>query len=170
MLQLCIFGGYEGPLAPEKKCCFTVFGGCTLRRPTLARQMIANERVSAGKAPTPRMIFITIFGATNIKCPTLAEEFVDLREAIHNGALDANRWDFYVAELDRWSSSSLMSLTLFGGFEETELPGDDEEIEGLALQRHLGNIGEESGRILEMGVGQSGTQRRSVLQQAMNAT
>lgn len=170
MLQLCIFGGYEGPLSPEKKCCFTVFGGCTLRRPTLARQMIATERIGQGKAPTPKMIFVTIFGATTIKCPTLAEEFIDLREAVNNGALEADRWDFYVAELDRWNSSSLMSLTLFGGFEETELPSDDEEAEGLALQRHLGNIGEDSGHILELGVGQSGANRRAVLQQAVHAS
>ena len=41
MVQFCLFGGYEGPLSAEKKVCFTVFGGSTLNRPTLARQMIA---------------------------------------------------------------------------------------------------------------------------------
>jgi hypothetical protein len=62
-----------------------------------------------------------------------------------------------------------MSLTLFAGFEETQLPSEDEEVEGLALQRQFGNVSEQSSRILEMGVGQSGAQRRTVLRQAVLA-
>jgi hypothetical protein len=169
MLQLCVFGGYEGPLSAEKKCCFTVFGSCELRRPTLARQIIRAGKISEGHVPAPKMIFVTVFGSTEIKSPTLAEEFIDLREAIRNRALDFDRWDFYIAELDRWNSSSLMSLTLFGSFEETHLPTEEEEVEGLALQRHFGALSEESGRILEMGVGQAGAQRRSVVRQAILA-
>ena len=97
----------------------------------------------------------------------LAEEFIDLREAIAGGALDLNRWDSYLAELERWQSSAFLSLTLFAGFEMAALPNENDEIESLALQRHLGNIGEDSGRILEMGVGQTGAQRRAVIQQAV---
>jgi len=167
MLQLCVFGGYEGPLGPEKKCCFTVFGGCTLRRPTLARQIVTARNVQEGRTPPPKMIFITIFGGTEIKYPTLAEEFLDLREAINSGTLQLNRWDDYLAQIQRYNSSSLMSLTLFGSYSESELPADDEEIEGLALQRHVGNINEETSRTLEMGVGQPPAQRHALLRQAV---
>ena len=62
-----------------------------------------------------------------------------------------------------------MSLTLFGTFSESELPSENEEIEGLALQRHIGTITDNSGQILELGVGRSGAQRRTVLQQAILA-
>ncbi len=166
MVHFCIFGGYEGPLSPEKKCCFTLFGGCALRRPTLARQLIAARQIRDGNAPIPKLVFITIFGATEIKCPTLAEEFLDLREAVATGALDPAQWDFYLAELDRWQSSAVMALTLFGAFSESELPAEKDEIESLALQRHLGQIDDDSGRILEMGIGQNGAQRRAIIRQA----
>jgi hypothetical protein len=164
MLQFSMFGGYEGPLSAEKRCYLTVFGACELYAPTLARQLIAAR---SGNVNQPKCIFITLFGATEIKVPTLTEEFLDLREAIQNKALDLNQWDFYMAELDRWRSSSFMSVTLFAGFSETELPTEDEEIESLALQRHFGNISEDSGRILEMGIGQGGVKRRSIIQQAI---
>jgi len=167
MLQFCAFGGYEGPLSAEKKCCFTIFGGCTLRRPTLARQMIIARRVGAGQVPIPKMIFITLFGATEIKAPTLAEEFLDMREAIRSGLLHVDDWDRHMAEVERYNSAALLSLTLFGAFGESELPSEDEEIEGLALQRHFGNISEDSGRLLEMGVGQNGAQRHAVIRQAV---
>ena len=169
MLQFCVFGGHEGLLSPEKKCFLTVFGGCTLKRPTLARQMMAAQRGAEGRIQRPKMIFITLFGSTSIVCPTLAEEYIDMREAVRGGAIDMERWDFYLAELDRWESSSLMSMTLFGSLSETDVPDEDTEIEGLALQRHFNNIGEESGRILEMGVGQAGSHRRTVIQQAVMA-
>ncbi len=170
MLQLCVFGGYEGPLSAGKRCYFTLFGGCTLTRPTLARQLITARRAGRGPSPAPQSIFITIFGGSCVKCPTLADEFVDLREAVNNGSLDLASWDTYMAELDRWHSAAIASLTLFGGFEESELPSEDEEIEGIALQRHFRTLGEESGRILEMGVGQGGSSRRTVIQQAVLAS
>ena len=90
------------------------------------------QKAKDGGAPTPKMIFLTLFGATEIKCPTLAEEFMDLREAVQTGALDINRWDYYMTELDRWRSSSFISFTLFGGFSELELPNEEEEVESLA--------------------------------------
>lgn len=166
MLQLCAFAGYEGPLTSEKKIYFTIFGGCKLHAPTLARQMISAHRAGQGQAPTARVIFITFFGGTEIQCPTLAEEFVDLREAMQGGVLDATRWDAYLAELDQWSSAARMSLTLFGSFEEAHLPTEDQEVEGLALQHHFGKIDADSRRILEAGVGMAGSHRRSIIQQA----
>ena len=126
MLQFCMFGGYEGPLSAEKKCCFTIFGGCELNRPTLARQMLTALRVREGKVPAPKLIFVTIFGSTEIKCPTLAEEYLDMRESLASGAIRAQDWDRNMAELDRYQSSALLSLTLFGAFSESELPTEDQ--------------------------------------------
>jgi hypothetical protein len=167
MLQFCMFGGFEGPLSTDKKCCFTVFGGCTLRRPTLARQIMIARQVRQGTVAPPKLIFLTLFGSTEIKLPTLAEEYLDLREAIRGGNLGMDQWDRYLDDLRQFESSALLSLTLFGAFSEAELPSEDEEVEGLALQRHLGNIDENCGRVLELGVGQSGSQRRAVLRQAV---
>jgi hypothetical protein len=144
-----------------------MFGGCELRRPTLARQLLAAGRAGAGPLQIGRRVVITLFGATEIKSPTLAEEFIDLREAVQSNALDIRQWDSYLAELDRWQNSALVSFTMFGAFEETTLPSEDDEIEGLALQRHLGNISDSSGRVLELGIGQGGAQRRSVIHQAV---
>lgn len=167
MLQLCIFGGYEGPLSAEKKCCFTVFGGCVLRRPTLARQIIAARRVREGALPVPKMIFLTVFGGTEIKYPTLAEEFIDLREAMRGGQIRTEDWDRCLAEVEQINSASMLSLTLFGSFSESELPTEDEEVEGLALQRHAGNLADSTSRILATGVGQRGSARHAVIRQAV---
>ena len=167
MLQWCMFGGYEGRWGPEAKIYFTMFGSCELHRPTLARQLLAMRRADPRTTAAGRKIFITVFGGTEIKCPTLAEEFLDLREAIHSGTLNAGEWEARMSELDRWLQGSVASFTLFGGFEETAVPGEDEEVESLALHRHLGNIDEESGRVLELGVGQAGSQRRAVIHQAV---
>ena len=169
MLQWCMFGGYEGQWGPEAKVYFTVFGSSELRRPTLARQLLALRPANTHAPAAGRKIFITIFGATEIKCPTLAEEFIDLHEAIHSGTLDAAQWETHMSELDRRLQGSIASFTLFGGFEETAVPSEDEEVESLALHRHLGNIDEESGRVLELGVGQAGSQRRAVIHQAVMA-
>ena len=169
MIQWCMFGGYEGAWGPEAKVYFTMFGACELHRPTLARQLLAMQRSDAGRPAAGRKIIITIFGGTEIKCPTLAEEFIDLREAVHSGALDANQWDTWMAELDRWMEGRVASFTLFGSFEETALPSEDEEVESLALHRHLGNINEDSGVVLELGVGQGGAQRQAVIHQAVMA-
>lgn len=167
MLQLCAFGGYEGPLSREKKCFLTVFGGSELNRPTLARQLIASRDQKEGKTASAKMIFLTLFGSTSIKCPTLAEEYLDLQQAVENGSLQLSDWRSYLNELDQFQSSSLMSLTLFGSFAEHCLPSENEEVEGLALQRHFGNISDDSGHILEMGVGRTGAHRNSVVFQAM---
>jgi len=167
MLQLCMFGGYEGCLGPESRVYFTMFGGCNLRRPTLARQLLAAQQENQAEVRQGRKVFITIFGGTDITSPTLAEEFIDLREAVRAGTLDPNRWDKYMTELAREERKTILSFTLFGGFDEANLPTEDQEVESLALQRHLGTISEESGGVLEMGVGQGGAQRRTVIQQAV---
>ncbi|MFH0982142.1 MAG: hypothetical protein V2A79_11445 [Planctomycetota bacterium] len=169
MLQWCMFGGYEGLLGPERKVYFTMFGGCELRRPTVARQLLAMRRMHTAVPDVGKRVVITIFGSTAIKCPTLAEEFIDLREAVRSKAVGIVQWDASMSDLDRWQNATMLSFTLFGSFEETALPSEDEEVEALALQRHLGNIDEPSGRVLELGIGQSGSQRRAVLHQAVLA-
>lgn len=167
MLQFCMFGGYEGVLGAQRRCFVTLFGGCVLKAPTLARQLVAANRGEIRSQQQSRQVFITLFGATEIKLPTLAEEFIDLREAVQAGALDINRWSEYVNELDHVHANGFFTFTLFGGLSEMELPSEDEEVESLALHRHFGNIGEDSGRVLEMGVGQNGVNRRTVIQQAL---
>ena len=169
MLQLCVFSEYEGPLSREKKCFLTVFGTSRLNRPTVARQLIAAQAEKNGKAATPKMIFLTLFGSTSIKCPTLAEEYLDLQQCVENGSLRLGDYNSYISELDQFQSNSLISLTLFGVFAEHSLPTEDEEVEGLALQRHFGNISDDSGHILELGVGRGGAHRNSVVFQAMQA-
>jgi hypothetical protein len=167
MLQLCLFGGHAGQMGPETKIYLTMFGGCGLRRPTLARQLLGLRQSVEAPPSIGRKVIITAFGVTAVEWPTLAEEFIDLREATRSGALDINRWDRYMAELARWERASITSFTIFGGFDEADLPSEDDEVEALALQHHLGNINDESERVLEMGVGQSGSQRRAVVRQAV---
>lgn len=167
MLQFCIFGGYEGRLRPEKKVHFTMFGACELVRPTLARQILAAREAGLTRRPIPQITFITMFGATEIRCPTLAEEFVDLQELYHSGMLSSFDWDRLMTEVSGNDNEGFLTFTLFGGFEEAALPEEDVEAEALALHRHLGNISDEASRVLQLGVGQQMTQRRSVIRQAI---
>ena len=46
----------------------------------------------------------------------------------------------------------------------------NEEVEGLALNRHLGRIPEDAGTMLEMAVGQGGSQRASLIGRAFAST
>lgn len=170
MLQFCIFGGYEGRLRPEKKVHVTVFGACELVRPTLARQILSARETGLSRRPTPQITFVTIFGGTEIRCPTLAEEFVDLKELYQSGVLSNFDWDRLMSEVAANDNDGFLTFTLFGGFEEAALPSEDVEAEALALHRHLGNISDEAGRVLQLGVGQQMTQRRSVLRQAISAS
>jgi hypothetical protein len=185
MLQLCVFGSYEGSLVPERRAYFTMFASSALRRPTLARELLALRQTApdcpqpaspGGPPPTGnplaapgRNVIITVFGSTELKYPTLAEEFIDLREAVRSGALDLRQWDTYLPALTQWQRSTYLSFTLFGSFNEAVLPTEDEEIESLALHRHLGSIPDVGGQVLETGVGQSGSQRRAIIHQAVRA-
>lgn len=171
MLQVCIFGSYEGRLRANKRFFFTLFGAAELRRSTLARRILT-ERAQDRAVPhiRQRYIVITLFGSTEIKAPTLAEEFLDLQEALRSGALSLDAWDQFTADLARSDEDMVFSLTLFGGLEETGLPNEDEEVDSLALQRHLGNIGENAVQVLQMGVGQDDAHRRAVVRQAIAAS
>ncbi|MFH1108465.1 MAG: hypothetical protein V1790_04605 [Planctomycetota bacterium] len=169
MIQFCIMSGYDGRVRPERKVYVTLMGACDLKRSTVARQILAQRfQEREGKTHPPRQFFLTIMGAVDIKCPTLAEEFIDLREMINSGTLSMDDWDRAIADLGR-SDISIASFTLMGGFSENELPSEEEEIESLAVQRHLGTISDSAGQVLQFGVGQRDAERRATLRRAVLA-
>jgi len=170
MFQVCVFGSYDGRLRANKRVFFTLFGECVLRRPTLARQLVTGRSAQPGQAPArPHHLVITLMGSTKVKAPTLAEEFLDLREGLRGGVITLPMWDRLVADLARDDGEAFLSLTLFASFEEASLPTENEEVDALALQRHLGNISDSALQILQLGVGQDDVHRRAVLRQAIAA-
>lgn len=185
MVQVTIFGGRDGPLRYDNTFYLTLFGGCVMRKPTLARQiMIARQRQTPEPEPSrgdmwgtmtramrndarrAKPFFLTIFGGASIKNPTLAEELVDLQELIRSGELSLADWDRAMLSLTQLESSC-GSFTMFGGFDEAELPSEDEEVNSLAMQCHLGNINDSSREVLQAGIGLSDSERRSVLHRAV---
>jgi hypothetical protein len=191
MIQVTIFSGREGPFRYDGTWYFTVFGGCELTKPTIAREiMIARQREQAaararqaqdagdewgrvayrtGSTAASKPFFFTLFGATSIKYPTLAEELVDLQQLLRSGELTLEDWDRAMFALTKLEQSC-SSFTLFGGFDEGELPDEDEEINSLAMQCHLGNISEPSREVLQAGIGLKDSDRRAVLHRAVTAT
>jgi len=169
MIQFCILSGYEGRVRPEPKIYVTFMGGCSLRRETVARQILTQRlHEREGKTHPPRQFFLTVMGGVDITCPTLAEEFIDLREMINSRTLSMDDWDRAMADLGR-SDVSISSFTLMGGFSENELPTEEQVIESLAVQRHLGTISDSAGQVLQFGVGQRDAERRATLRQAILA-
>ena len=189
MIKVTIFGGHEGCLNFDTQFYFTFFGGCEVVRPTLARQLVARRQAERDHTPggvgpshgwrgrgafrhhhamRGRPFFFTLFAGTEIRSPTLAEEFVDLREAMNSGLLTMDDCERSMADLTL-SESSIGSFTLFGSFEEGKSPSEEKEIDALAIQRHLGNVSEQVGHVLQLGIGQSEGERRVVLRQAMLA-
>ncbi len=169
MVQITIFAGHDGQLRSDKLFYFTLFAGCDLVRPTAARQaQDYSERRRANRPPPPRPFFLTIFAGVDIKSPTMAEEYLDLREMLSAGALTLDDWERAIGRVSS-SEGSIGSLTLFGGMGENEIPSESEEIEALALHRHLGNISDEAGRVLQYGIGQHNAERYSIVRQAVLA-
>ena len=166
MFHFCIMGGREGELTPDQKVCITIFGGCELRRPTLAKQIIESRRRSSAGLPKRSHFFVTICGATELKLPTLAEEYLAMQEAVKSGVLAMGDWDAAMTHLVSDDVFQCDSFTLMGGFGSHELPAENEEVEGLAINRHLGHIPETAGKMLELGVGQRGAQRAAIIRQA----
>ncbi len=167
MIQVCIMGAQEGRMRPEKKIYVTLMGACELVRPTLARQILAQRsRSSKGENRPHTQFFLTLMGATVIKVPTLAEEFIDLREMIASGSLTPEDWSRSIADLGS-SAISVASFTLMAGFSEDEVPTENEEVDSLAVQRHLGNISDSAGEILQYGIGQRNAERWATLGRAV---
>lgn len=167
MFHFCIFGGHGGQLSPDKRFYVTICGGCEVKRPTLARQLIDKQRRGQLGSPGQSHYFITICGGTEVKAPTLAEEYLDLRDALQAGALTLAQWDSVMAQLAVQPAMRIESFTLCGGFDSDALPGESEEIEGLALNRHAGQIPDAAGQVLELGVGQAGAARTALIRQAV---
>ena len=170
MMQVTIFSGHEGRLRFDKFLYLTLFGGSELVRPTVARQLLASRKnqgdgSAAGRTP----FFLTIFGAASIKSPTLVEEFVELREMLAAGLLSMDDWDRAMGDISG-ADGNVASFTLFGGFDECELPTMDEEVDSLAVQRHLGSISEGAGQMLQYAIGQKGSERRSAVRRAILQT
>lgn len=189
MIKVTIFGGHEGCLSFDTQFYFTMFGGCVVVRPTLARQVLAQRNLQRSGVPPEggssqgadgkarfrqdsplrgRPFFFTMFGGTEIKSPTLAEEFVDLREAVRSESLTMADCERLITDAG-FADASIGSFTIFGGFEEGLAPSEEKKIDGLAIQRHLGNVSEQVSRVLQLGIGQSEGQRRAVLRQAILA-
>lgn len=166
MIQVTVFSGHDGQLRHDRLFYLTLFGGCDLVRSTVARQILARRRERRDLAPVRRPFFLTIFGGVDIKAPTLAQEFLDLREMLHGGLLQREELDGWLAELHE-SEGSVGSFTLFGGFDECALPSENEEIDSLGVQRHLGNVSEEACRVLQLGIGQRDSERRATLRRAV---
>lgn len=166
MIQVAIMGGHGGELRPDKRIFITLMGGAELTMPTVARQILsAKGRKGVETAPTTQF-FLTIMGGTEIRLPTLTAEFLDLREIIRSGELSLADWDRAMIDIGR-SRSNVASFTLMGGFEDGCLPAESAEIDALAIQRHLGNISDSAGRVLQLGIGQASTERRATLRRAV---
>ena len=170
MIQATIFSGRTGELRLDNSFYITVFGGFELTRPTIARQLLARRQASREQyASRPRPFFLTIFGGGTIKCPTLVAEFIDLKEMIAGGVLEMSDWERSMADIGR-GEVAFGSFTLFGGLDECKLPSEEEEIDSLAVQRHLGNIPESAGSVLQFGIGQGGSERTATLRRAVLVT
>ena len=169
MIQVTIFSGHDGRLRFGKMVYLTVFGGCDLVRSTVARQLVAQrEALRQGRNSVPKPFFLTVFAGVNIKSPTLAEEYVDLRELLGSEVLTMPDWERSIASASR-AESSVASFTLFGGFDECELPSENREIDALALQRHLGNVSAAAAEILQYGIGQRDAERYAIIRRAVLA-
>lgn len=170
MIKVTVFSAHEGRLLNDNSFYLTLFGGCTLIQPTIARQLLVlrssqrGERVAIG-----RPYFLTIFGAVEIKAPTLSAEFVDLKELIRSDELTIPDWERSMVDLAR-PESMYASFTVFGGFDECMLPEEEKEIDSLALQCHLGNIPDSAKYVLQTGIGQGGSERRAILHRAIAST
>jgi hypothetical protein len=165
MIRICLFGGQGGQLPTDRRIYFTMFGTTELRWPTVARQISDMRQAGTGARQRPPHVFVTIFGGTVIKAPTLANEYLELQSALRSGRLTLDDWDRALGTLDNQSRGP--SLTLFGGFDDAEVPGEDEELEGLALNRHLGYLSPEASDILLGAVGQRGSSRAAAVRQAL---
>ncbi len=169
MFHATIFSGRSGELRLDGSFYLTLFGGIDLSRPTIARQLLERRQAQRDQRPThQRPFFLTIFGGGTIKCPTLVAEFIDLRQMISGGLLDISDWERAMADLGR-GDAAFGSFTVFGGFDECKLPTEEEEIDSLAVQRHLGNIPEGAGTVLQYGIGLGGTERTATLRRAVLA-
>ena len=172
MIKITIFAGHEGQWAARSQFYLTLFAGVELWRPTVARQIImAREAERAGpsqNAGNHTTFFLTLCGGVEIKWPTMAAEYLELRNALSSGVLRMEDWDVRAMTLSDKKPSSSSTLTLLSGFDEDKLPEEKEEIDALAIQRHIGAISEEGSQILQLGIGQKQAERLSIVRRAID--
>lgn len=168
MFHLCLFGGHAGELGNRRKAYLTIFGGTQLRWPSIAKQMVALHQPGPLPGGPATQCFLTIFGRTEITAPTLANEFLDLQNALRSGQLTLDDWDRSVVRIGETRRAA--SLTLFGSFDGDRVPGEDAELDDLALNRHLGYISDEAAELIMRAVGTRGTSRAAVVRQAVATT
>ncbi len=169
MIQVTLLSAHEGQMRNDKYFYLTLLGGCSLTRPTFARQLLARrQRESMGSTSSRRPFFLTILGSVEIKSPTLAEEFIDLRELLGSGALTSEQWERSMIELSE-RGLGLSSFTILGGFDESKLPTENEEIDSLAIHQHLGNVPEPASHVLQLAIGQRHGERCATLHRAVEA-
>ena len=75
-------------------------------------------------------------------------------------------WDRALADLSQ-GDYGVASFTLFGGFDECKLPSEEEEVDSLAMQRHMGNSSENATQVLQHGIGQRDAERRTTIRRAV---
>jgi hypothetical protein len=165
MLHLCVFGGHGGEIRPGKRVYFTVFGGCELHWPTLARQVISARQRGEDRTRRFGAFIITAFGATVVKSPTLAQEFLEMQDALRSGLLTLSDCDRAQASLA--DSGAFGSFTIFGACDTDALPSEAEELDSLALHRHLGHISDSAANQLMLAAGETGAQRIAVVRRAV---
>jgi hypothetical protein len=85
---------------------------------------------------------------------------------MRSGELTMEDWDRAMSELGRLDVS-IGSFTLMGGFSECELPSENQEIDSLALQRHMGNITRQASDVLQHGIGKRDGERHATLRRAL---
>lgn len=163
MMHITIFSGHQGQMRRDRKFYLTLFGGCSVTRPTTAREIIAGrEDPERGKSAP---FCLTLFGGFEIKHPSLAEEFVDLRDALRSGTLTPQVWEQSMATLTQYDGTP-SSFTIFGGFSE-EVPDEKEEVDALAIHMHMGNIDETTSRLLQLAIGRPQSDRLATVYRAV---
>ena len=167
MVHFCIFGAHEGRLTTGRKLYVTVFGACELTRPTIAKQIVEMRRQDSRSLTRKAQFFVTIFGGTDLKSPTLAEEYVDLQDALSAGLIKLEEWDVGIAQITANDSYAVGSLTLFGAFCAAELPSENEELDAMALSNYAGRVPTSAVNMLQLGVGQGGSNRSAIIRQAI---
>jgi hypothetical protein len=170
MVQFSMFGGYEGVLDADGRTYITIFAGTELTRPPFASRVAALVRRGQHDLRPPRGFMLTIFGGAEIKWPTLAEEFLALRDALRTGTLTMEDWDRAITQTSDEGLFHPASFTLFGALSVDEAPEEDKELDGMALQRHQGEIPDDAVQELLLAIGQTGVQRLAAVRQAVAKT
>lgn len=165
MVHFNVFGGTDGQLELRGSVYINVFGGAKLTRLPFARQVV-NDLVNP-RTPHGSHFFFCLFGAVTLRWPTLAEETLALLEGLRSGAITTAHWDQAVARQAGASAPDIGSFSIFGGVDSDAIPSEDQELDDLTMQRHLGTLPEAAVETLMLGIGKRGSSRLAVVRQAV---